>query len=138
MAFRAWRGYHPNDRFVNTGLLSALTLGVTGTLTAGAVANFGSAFSNCDRFIQTMRVSQVVDGTGGTTTVEVFRTRGGVATSLGTISLAQGGGTNAAATTVPASSALRNIQISDIISVQANAIQSGAAAQTLTVEILYQ
>jgi len=138
MATRAIRGYHPNDRFFNGGLLSALALGVSGTLTAAAVANFGVNTSNCDRFIQTMRLTQTVDGSSATTTAEVFRTRSGVTTSLGTISLASGGGTNANNSTVPASSALRNVQVGDVLSAQVNAIQGGAGAQAVTIEILYQ
>src|SRR5678816_1558878 len=121
MTASAIRGYHPDFVFQCTTALASIQTGVAGTITAAAVATFaGTREVNADLFIQTMRLRQVVDGAAGTTQVEVFRTRSGTPTSLGTISIASGGGTFVSASTVPASAALRNLQPGDFVSVQAN------------------
>jgi hypothetical protein len=120
--------------FLANGLLTGFVDGVAGTFTAAAMVD---GLREISRFslIDTVRMTQVIDGTAGTTTMELFRRRAAVNTSLGTVSLASGGGAFASATFTPASVALRTLLIGDILVAQFNARQTGTAAN-VTIEIL--
>lgn len=138
MTASAIRGYHPDFVMDAKGILTAYAnAAAPGTLDPAASIAFNTREVNADLFIQTMRIRQVIDGAAGTTTVEVFRIRAGVATSLGTISLNQGGGANAAASTVPGTAALRNLQPGDVVTAQFNAKQT-VTASGVTCELLMQ
>lgn len=128
------RGVAWSYKFDAFGLLTAYADGVAGTFTAAAMIAGSREIWNADQFIQTMRLRQVVDGGGGTTAVEVFRRRAGANTSLGTISLAAGGGAFASAATVPASVALQTLLVGDILVCQFVTRQTTTAADA-TVEI---
>src|SRR6185503_8364680 len=114
--------------FNANGVLTAFADGVAGTVTAAAMIDGSREVWNAEQFIQTRRLRQVVDGGGGTATVEVVRRRSGGNTSLGTISLVSGGGEFASAATVPASVALQTLQVGDILVCQFNARQTTTAA----------
>lgn len=132
------RGYHPDFVMEAKGILTAYAnAAAPGTLDTAATIAFGTREVNADLFVQTMRIRQIIDGAAGATTVEVFRIRSGVATSLGTITLNQGGGANAAAVTVPASAALRNLQPGDVVTAQFNARQT-VTASGVSCELLCQ
>lgn len=130
----AIRGAVVSYKFDAFGVLTAFADGVLGTFTAAAMINGSREVWLANQFIQTMRLRQVVDGGGGATTVEVFRRRAGVNTSLGTITLGAGGGAFASAATVPATVALRTLQVGDILVCQFTARQTAPAAD-VTVEI---
>lgn len=129
------RGVIQSYVFNANGLLSAFTnAAAPGTFDSSAMIDGSREIWNANQFIQTMRLRQVVDGGAGTTTVEVFRRRSGVLTSLGTISLAAGGGAFDVASTVPASAALQTLQVADVLVCQFNARQTTTAAN-VTIEI---
>lgn len=132
----AIRGYHPTIVFFFNGVISGIVNGVGGTLTAGSTIG-GFPEINIDLFIQTMTLREGVAGAAGTTTVEVFRVRGGTPTSLGTISVGFAAGNFASASTVPASAALRELLAGDYLAVQVNAKQTTVAAD-VSVSILFQ
>lgn len=113
-------------RFVATGVLAAFSDGTPGTFTQAASFDGIFELSRVSLW-DTIRLTQMVDGTVGTTTVEIFRRRGGTNTSLGTISLNQGGGAFAQASLTPASTALRALAVADLIMVQFNARQTNGA-----------
>jgi hypothetical protein len=136
MAGSAIRGYHPTYLFAFNGVISTIVNGVAGTLTAGSTFG-GFCEINVDSFIKTMTLREGVAGAAGTTTVEVFRVRGGTPTSLGTISVASGAGNFGTASTVPASAALQNLLAGDYLAVQVNAKQTTVAAD-ISVSILFQ
>lgn len=71
-------------------------------------------------------ISQRVDGTAGTTTVEAFKmTAGGAETSLGSVSMLFGGGANAQATfTAFASEAIRAIAPGERLGIKLTAVQT--------------
>jgi hypothetical protein len=121
--------------FLANGLL-------TGFVNAAAPGTFDSAamvdgLREISRFslIDTIRMTQVVDGGAGTTTMEIFRRRAAVNTSLGTVSIVQGGGVFASATLTPASVALRTLLVGDTLVAQFTARQTTTAAN-VTLEIL--
>lgn len=128
------RGVIDAYRFNANGLLSGFSDGVAGTFTAAAMIDGSEEVWNAEQFIQTMRLRQIVDGGAGTTTVEIFRRRAGANTSLGTISLAAGGGVFATASTIPATAALQTLQVGDVLVCQFTARQTTTAAD-VTIEV---
>ena len=121
------RGYHPSLVFLANGLLSGYT-NAAGAGTFDASASFdGMRRAATNKRIDIIRLFQMVDGGGGTTTVEVFRRRSGVNTLLGSVSLASGGGAFATATVTPASEALRELQVGDLVVVHFVARQTTTA-----------
>lgn len=126
------RGYHPAEHFNANGLLSEATLGVVGTFTLAAVLD-GLRHVDVNLRIDVVRFTQLVDGSAGSTTVELYRRRAGVNTLLATVTIAFGGGNYSTKTVVPASEALRELQIGDLLIAQFTSAQEGASDGTLQV-----
>lgn len=78
-----------------------------------------------DVAIDKVRLTQILDGAAGDTVAELYRCRGGVVTSLGTVTLAQGGGLFSSAEFSPAS-ALRPLLEDDVLYFEFNEFQTGA------------
>lgn len=128
-------GYHPPFYWNANGDLSLFSLGTPGTLTLPATFDGGKQVE-VGLFIKELRLTQLIVGSGSTTTVEVFRRRSGVNTSLGTVSLTSAAGDLATATTVPASAALRTLDVGDFLFAQMNAVQDGSP-QTVVLQVSF-
>jgi len=115
------------------GALSGFADGVAGTFTVAGSFDGMREITRTGLW-DTFRLRQLVDGTAGTTSVELFRRRGGVLTSLGIVSRLFGGGAFAEASLTPASAALRALSIGDVLVVQFTARQTNG--ETVTVELL--
>lgn len=89
------------------------------------------------RRILGMSISQQVDGTSGTTTLELVKiSTGGAITSVMTLSLAQGGGANARATsTTIATELLRTLAANERLAVRLTAVQ--VAGQNLSASVFF-
>ena len=68
------------------------TAGTPGTPDADAMAEYGMIGISEPMTIDSAHLHQVKDGSSGTTTLELFRQRGGVRTQIGSISVASGSG----------------------------------------------
>ena len=125
--FKRCYKYHPPYFWSANGILPIFPVSVAGALNGlataqvGLVAGQGSfdGFRECftGLLIDTngIKIQQRVDGTAGTTTVEVYRLRAAVWTLLGSVSLAFGGGGGASASMTPASVALRKLDAGDVL-----------------------
>lgn len=141
------RDYHPPYFWQGNGALALFPVSVAGALNGLATAQVGLAagagsfdgLRECSTglLIDTngIKIRQRVDGSSGTTTVEMYRLRGGVWTLLGSISLAFGGGGGAVAVLTPASTALRELKQGDVLVCILVAAQ--VAGEDLSVSVSY-
>lgn len=139
--------YHPAFYWKANGVLPLFPVSVAGALNGLATTNIGAAAGNgsfdgliecfTGKLIDTngIKIIQRVDGTFGSTTVEVYRLRAAVWTLLGQVVLAFGGGGGASVSMTPASVALRTLNQGDILA----CILVGAQANSedLTVSVSF-
>lgn len=144
---KAIRGYHPPYVWCLNGDLSLATTSVTGVMTglslsAGITAagttnpvdGLRTVFSNV--LLETFRITQTVAGSGGTTTVELYRYN--LATtlwaSLGTVSVNAASGNGAASSLTIAA----NTQLSagDLLAVCITAVSLGSP-RNITMEATF-
>jgi hypothetical protein len=137
--------YHPPYFFLANGLLSLYPVSVAGALNGLATAQVGLAaglgsfdgFRECftGLLIDTngIKIRQRVDGTAGSTVVEVYRLRAAVWTLLGSVTLAFGGGGGASAAMTPASVALRTLLMDDVLVAVMVAAQTNGEELTASV-----
>lgn len=107
---------------------------VAGTLDPEAAAFFGTMEVHRRARIQFLHVHQMVDGSGGTTTAEVYRRRSGVNTLIATVSLAAGGGDHQRGFSLPEDSGANLVQRQDYLYCQLTAVQTGSPLG-LTVDV---
>ena len=129
---KAIRGYHPPCVFNANGPLAKAKTGVVGTYTTTAALDAARHIEVSLR-IDIVRFIQIIDGNGGTTTVELYRRRAAVNTLLATMSIAQGGGDYAVVTAVPASEALRTLDVGDFLLSQFTSVQTASFHASLQV-----
>jgi len=112
------RGYSPPCYWNLDGVLSAFALNIFLDGVRGADVGLRA---------KALVISQRVDGTAGTTTIELFKkSPGGVETSMGTVSLAFGSGTDSQAQfTAFASAAIRRIDPGYRLGIKLTAVQTG-------------
>lgn len=117
----------------NVGNVGAPSLApIPGTPNAAAMSVFGqlNIYENIRIFV--CHYHQIDDGTGGTSTVEIYRRRSSTFTQLVTLSLPFGGGDFGTAFAIPAGD-LAVLQAGDYLFCQATAFQ--ANGNGLTVDI---
>ena len=131
------RGYHPPIYFQANGLLSSFGLAPTpGTWSTTTGPFDGTREQFVGLRISTIVLQQRLDGSSGSSTVELFRRRSGSQTQIATnaaITLAAGGGALARLSTSPTTETLRTIEPGDILLVQLTAAQVAGEDLTLTV-----
>ena len=140
-------GYHPPYCWKANGVLPLFPVSVAGALNGLATANIGLAAGDgsfdglCECYtgllIDTngLTLRQRVDGTFGSTVVEVYRLRAAVWTILGQLTLAFGGGGGASASMTPASVALRTLNQGDILA--CILVSAQANSEDLTVSVSF-
>ena len=127
------RGYHPPVVFDALGALSLFTdAAVAGTFDRSASFG-GSRIARTNLRIDEIELVQGADGTALTTEIEVFRLRSGVFTFLGSASLVFGGGDYSIAAVEPATEALRERQIGDVLVVHFVSRQTDGEDVTVSV-----
>lgn len=133
--------------FYADGLLSSLPtstlLALDGLPTTDADAAAGAGLFNGVRYAKPntaigtggIIITQRVDGSSGTTVAEVYRLRSGTWTSLGSVSLAFGGGGNASSTLTPTTAALRSFESGDVIACALVTAQVAGEDLTITIAL---
>lgn len=107
---------------------------VPGTPDTDALAFFGT-LNIYDRFmIDVMHIHQLVDGTAGTTSVDIFRRRDDVMTLIGQIDLTFGGGDFSTGFVVP-TDGIGLLQRFDYLYLQPTAVQANGLGLTVDVHL---
>lgn len=125
-------GSSPTIHF-NIGNVGAPTLApVPGTADPDAMSVFGQLNVYEQLVIDVVHLHQILDGSAGATTIELWRRRGGVLSQICTVSLPFGSGDFATAFAVPVGD-LKVLEAGDYLYCQATAIQTNADGITIDV-----
>jgi hypothetical protein len=118
---------YPTISFFQSPVTKDVALAPTpGTLSAAAAAEYGRVGTSEKRHVFRAHLHHEVDGSTGSTTMEMYRRRGGVVTLIANVTLAAGSGDF---TTVPwtfTSDAVRFLEAGDYLHVQATSKMGGS------------
>lgn len=120
--------------------VGGFSLGVVGTPTPAALANFGQIGVRTLSRIAVIHLHLIEDGTGGTGTFEIYRRRSGVFTQLGTLTYTAPTADFVQVGLVPATDDLKTVMPNDYLFCQATAVTlfSVGNANGLTVDFHFE
>jgi hypothetical protein len=118
--------WYPGTSWFNLPVTKDVQLAPSaGTLDAAAAAEYGRVGVPDSRRIQFAHLHQDVDGNSGTTSLEMYRRRGGTVTQIASVSLAHGSGDFNSALWTFASESARLLIRGDYLHMQATAKMGG-------------
>jgi len=123
--------YHPPFVWNANGLLTLFTLAPAATALVANDALDGTREAPTGLLVDAFVLHLIFDGTVGSTTFEVWRRRAGADTLLATLTIASGSANYSRVAVVPASVALRTLDVLDKIYVQPTAAATGAHDATI-------
>ena len=119
--------WYPTISFFQSPVTKDVALAPTpGTLTATAAAEYGRVGTSETRHIFRAHLHHEVDGSSGSTTMEMYRRRGGVVTLIANVTLAAGSGDFTTVAWTFTSPAVQYLQAGDYLHVQATSKMGGS------------